>query len=368
QLQNSYDQSPDMLLSINPHTTQILNCNQTLLGKLGWYKHEIIGKSVLEIYTPSSAELIHKEILPCYLTNGELKNIPLEVMSKNGDILHILLSSKATRDELGNIVLSHSVWRDVSARWQAEQAQKETERTLKAIMAATPIPMAINNAAQEITYLNPAFIELFGYTLPDIPTVTNWSELAYPDENYRSNVIQEWLKRLEQAQSSGQDFTPFEVIIQCKDGQIVNALASASPLHDNWREEHLVTLIDLSAQHQQQIVLAEREQSYRQLFDNTGISIWNQDQSKLMLHMQELRANGITDFPAYLQQNPAAAYQMMDLIEVIDVNQATLALFGSDNKTDFLRSFTRLFGEGVEQVLRQELHAFWRKDLEFHSE
>ncbi|MGL6040731.1 MAG: PAS domain-containing protein, partial [Deefgea sp.] len=29
QLQNSYDQSPDMLLSINPHSTLILDCNQT---------------------------------------------------------------------------------------------------------------------------------------------------------------------------------------------------------------------------------------------------------------------------------------------------------------------------------------------------
>nr|WP_314900753.1 PAS domain S-box protein [uncultured Deefgea sp.] len=368
QLQENYDQSPDMLLSINPHTMLIINCNQTLLNKLGMYKAEVLGKSALEIYTPDSAQLVQSEILPRYLISGEVQNIPLQVQSKNGAILDVLLSSKAVRDEDGKIVLSHSVWRDVSALRKAEQEKNKTEQTLKAIMAATPIPMVITNPALEITYLNTAFTDLFGYTLLDIPCIATWWSLAHPDHAYRKWACQEWHARLDQAQTSGQDFEPLEVYTHDKNGNIINILASASPLHTDWGGDHLVTLIDLSAQLQQQRAITEREQIYHQLFDNTGISILNQDQSQLLQHLDELRANGISDLPAYLKKNPAAAYQMMDLIQVIDVNPATLKLFGSHEKAEFLHSFTRLFGEGTEQVVRQELCAFWRKDLEFHSE
>lgn len=111
-----------------------------------------------------------------------------------------------------------------------------------------------------------------------------------------------------------------------------------------------------------------REQSYRQLFDNAGISIWNQDQSKLLLYLNALRDSGITDLPSYLQQKPSAAYQMMELIKVIDVNEATLKLFGSNNKTDFLRSFVQQFGEGTDQVVYDQLCAFWRGDTTFTRE
>ena len=53
------------------------------------------------------------------------------------------------------------------------------------IINASPIPYALNDEHQNITYLNPAFTNIFGYDRNDIPTLDDWWPKAYPDENYR---------------------------------------------------------------------------------------------------------------------------------------------------------------------------------------
>lgn len=42
------------------------------------------------------------------------------------------------------------------------------------------------------TYLNEKFLQEIGYTLDEIPTIDNWYAKAYPDENYRNQVISSW--------------------------------------------------------------------------------------------------------------------------------------------------------------------------------
>ncbi|MBN1970442.1 MAG: transporter substrate-binding domain-containing protein [Candidatus Delongbacteria bacterium] len=56
------------------------------------------------------------------------------------------------------------------------------------------LPMAVGIAKMDgtITYLNPTFTKLFGYTLEDIPNITIWSNKAYPDENDRIHYNKVW--------------------------------------------------------------------------------------------------------------------------------------------------------------------------------
>lgn len=128
------------------------------------------------------------------------------------------------------------------------QGLRSSQLRLQAIINASPVPIALNNDKQRITFLNPAFISTFGYTLDDIPTLADWWAKAYPDSEYREWVKETWRQRLRQAQKSQQAFLPFEQSIQCKNGEVRHVMAGFGPLEGIFDNEYLVTLMDMSEQ------------------------------------------------------------------------------------------------------------------------
>jgi PAS domain-containing protein len=84
---------------------------------------------------------------------------------------------------------------DITAQRQAAQVLTESEARFRSIIEVSPVPFALNDDDQNITYLNPAFIATFGYTRDDIPTLADWWPRAYPDAAYRQWVATEWATR-----------------------------------------------------------------------------------------------------------------------------------------------------------------------------
>lgn len=136
---------------------------------------------------------------------------------------------------------------DISERKQTETRLQASEARARAIIDASPIPFALNDPQQTITYVNPAFIDLFGYTLAEIPTVADWWPLAYPDPDYRQWVMDTWQERLEQArQDSGRFAALPEVTIRCKNGQDRTLLIGASALGLSFDDLLLITFYDIT--------------------------------------------------------------------------------------------------------------------------
>src|SRR6516164_7646315 len=105
-----------------------------------------------------------------------------------------------------------------------EQSSEE-EPTFRAVIEASPIPFAVNDEHQNITYLNPEFVRAFGYTRDDIPTLAEWWPRAYPDPAYRAWVAKEWAERLSAAQKSGTAFAPMDVVVRAQDGSMHDVVA-----------------------------------------------------------------------------------------------------------------------------------------------
>lgn len=124
--------------------------------------------------------------------------------------------------------------------------RKLAEERFRSVIEASPVPFALNDGRENITYLNPEFVRVFGYTLEDIPTLNDWWPRAYPDPTYRESVIAEWGERLERARTSGESFEPMEIEIRAKDGSRRFALASAAALTEAFAGTHLVALVDVT--------------------------------------------------------------------------------------------------------------------------
>jgi len=140
--------------------------------------------------------------------------------------------------------------RDITERKQMENELKASEAKFRSIIEASPVPIALNDDQMNITFLNPAFVQTFGYTLDDIPTLADWWPKAYPDPHYRLQVKAIWQTTLEKAKQEQTDFPPLELVIHCKDGRFKTVLASAAAIQPNFTGEHLIILYDITPRKQ----------------------------------------------------------------------------------------------------------------------
>jgi PAS domain S-box-containing protein len=156
--------------------------------------------------------------------------------------------------------------RDISEQKRAEEALMQSEHKLRAILNASPMPMALSNEHKSITFLNPAFVQTFGYTQAEIPTLADWWPKAYPDPAYRQRVAEAWQTELEHVKRTKAAFSPQEATIRCSDGTNKTVLATATPLGDSFKDEHVVVIFDITAQRQAEAALRDSEERYRQIF------------------------------------------------------------------------------------------------------
>ena len=121
-----------------------------------------------------------------------------------------------------------------------------------------------------------------------------------------------------------------------------------------------------------QRVAQEREQNakrYRALFDNSPISIWEEDFSEVKQKLDGLRQNGVQNLGLYLDEHPEFIDECIRLVKVVDVNQATLKLYQADSKEDLLANLARVFSpEGMQPGFRQELLSIWDGQSELEIE
>jgi PAS domain S-box-containing protein len=104
------------------------------------------------------------------------------------------------------------------------------------------------------------------------------------------------------------------------------------------------------------------------LFESVPISLWEEDFSAVKAYIDDLRRKGVKDFRKYFENNPEAVARCVEMVRIVDVNQATLALFKARNKDELLRGLSQVFGEETYDVFKEELIALADGHTRFESE
>ncbi len=101
--------------------------------------------------------------------------------------------------------------------------------------------------------------------------------------------------------------------------------------------------------------LQESENRYRNLFEASPISLWEEDFSEVKKRIDDLKRSGIKDFETYFTQNPEVVTKFAALVKITDVNASTLKLFGAKDKESLLTNLSVCFPDDLFKYFREEL-------------
>jgi PAS domain S-box-containing protein len=113
--------------------------------------------------------------------------------------------------------------------------------------------------------------------------------------------------------------------------------------------------------------LRASEARYRDLFENSPVSLWEEDFTEVRVFLDGLRREGVIDLQAYLMANPQVVLAGMRRIKVLDVNQATLKLYGARTKEELLTRVDQILGPATYPMIVTELLAIERGAAEFEA-
>ncbi len=116
-----YEDDPVLHISIDPQTSVITHCNNTAIRELGYEnKEELIGQSFYDLYDEKSQIQALKNNKD-FQKSGVLKSIEQEMLKQSGEILQVIMSAAAEKDENDNVITIRYTCVDISAQKKAEE-------------------------------------------------------------------------------------------------------------------------------------------------------------------------------------------------------------------------------------------------------
>jgi len=96
----------------------------------------------------------------------------------------------------------------------------EGESRFRKLVKEVPLALAYVSEDGMVENINDRFKSLFGYTHEDIPTIDQWFQFAYPDDDYRQSTINRWSSDVQDAIELEKDIKAREYKVTCKNGDV----------------------------------------------------------------------------------------------------------------------------------------------------
>lgn len=139
-----YNETPVMLHSIDQEK-RLLSVSNYWLEILGYTRSEVLFRTSTDFHTEASRRYAEEVVFPEFFRTGMCQDVPYQLVKKNGEIMDVLLSATAERNDKGEIVRSLAVMIDVTER---ERAVEKIEK-LNADLTARAIELESANREME---------------------------------------------------------------------------------------------------------------------------------------------------------------------------------------------------------------------------
>ena len=114
--------------------------------------------------------------------------------------------------------------------------------------------------------------------------------------------------------------------------------------------------------------LMEGGREYRCLFEDSPVPLWEEDCSGIKTYIDGLKDSGINDLREYFLTNPEAVAECVNKIKLLDINKATMDMYGAKRKYEFADALNRIITQESYEGLRDAVIAVAEGKTRFECE
>jgi PAS domain S-box-containing protein len=241
--------------------------------------------------------------------------------------------------------------------------RKNVEEKLKLLSEAVdeaPDGVIITDLNGSMIYSNRAVEHIYGFSRDELKG-KYVSELNSDPEFTRRMILKgiitkgKWVGEFMAKKKNGQSFPIWLTASIVKDGND-KPIAMVGVIKDITERKHI------------EEVLLEKEERYRSLFEDSPISLWEEDSSGTKKYVDALKSKGIEDLRTYFESHPKEVALCASTMKVLDVNKASINLFKAKSKSDLIDGLENIFTERSYETFKEELIAISEGKTSFESE
>jgi PAS domain S-box-containing protein len=271
-----FEQAADSIVLIDAETGALVQFNDRAHQSLGYTRKEFERLKVSDFEVIESAEDVAKHIEKILKEGADV--FETKHRTKSGEIRDIQVSGRAVT--LGGRHFTQGIWRDITERKRAEQALRESEEKYRRLMQDSIDGIAVAEG-MEITLVNRAFLEMFGYESEEEVVGHPFTNLVSPE--YRELMVERGYAR-----ERGEDvLAQYEFKALRKDGSEFDAEISVSGIAYKGRLKRQAVIKDISERKRAEEAVRESEEKFRNIFQSASDAIMYLDTSGRFLDVNE---------------------------------------------------------------------------------
>ncbi len=368
------DAVPDAMI-ITDSDGKIIHCNSRAEKMYQYQRGELCGQNI-EILIPERYSGRHVTDRTKFMSNPYARPMGtgLELYGRRKDgtefPLDVALNPLKTPNGLHIAVIIH----DITEKKSTEPVKKEFIRDIEDIvreraemyeslvraLSDVDVGVAIMEGMKTI-FVNEPMARIFGYTVDELLSMP-WNTLIAPEDSARI------MERYQQRQLHHDEAGHGETTAVHKSGARVIVEYAAKIISSGDLPRWILTAWDVTAQKRAAEALRQSRQRYQSLFDNSPISLWEEDFSEAKKYLDGLKLTGVTDLRAYFNEHPRVVEYCASLVKVVEVNQRTVSLYGASAKEQFYGSLKPILPESTNRTFMEELVTISEGKTSFQGE
>ena len=227
--------------------------NYALCRIFGYSRQKIQNSNFQTYMDETNAAIAYEAFNKIYRTGKGVVDINWEIIRKDGEKRHLEISANLITDNGGKPIGFRGIARDVTDKVIAQRALSESEtcalelseqsrraeQRYRAFLKFLPIPVFVFNLDNTVSYLNPAFEEVFGWALEEL----EGKKIPFVPENYKKQTIK-GIRRLHKEKV----LRGFETKRFTKDGRLLDIIVDGAIFYDEDGQPagQVVTLRDVT--------------------------------------------------------------------------------------------------------------------------
>ena len=224
---------------------------------LGYTRAELLGQHYGKVVTPASAREAAERSRKALAKEPLKSTFEAELVRKDGRIIRVEARDRLVWDAAGNLIGFQGIYRDITARAQAEQQLRESEARYRTIFAVSPDFIYLTDATGHILDANPALLARTGLTREQMQQrhVLDFFAGEHPAEVHKA--MMDLL--------AGKPLERFEVRARNADGSVATYEINAMPLREGDTITQMVNLArDITDRKTQEVERLAQEAKLRQ--------------------------------------------------------------------------------------------------------